>query len=130
MIMAGGGAALAVLALLLSLWVSRKVRSGRAADAQLIEELKRQNTILRSEVAEMRSGLVSLNKRIKVAESNAEQLARQQSEMQYEDPDARLYSRAVKMVELGADIEEIIRECELPRAEAELLLTLHKQKSR
>ncbi len=130
MIMAGGGAALAVLALLLSLWVSRKVQADRATDAQLIEELKRQNTILRSEVAEMRSGLVSLNKRIKVAESNAEQLARQQSEMQYEDPDARLYSRAVKMVELGADIEEIIRECELPRAEAELLLTLHKQKSR
>ena len=32
------------------------------------------------------------------------------------------------MVELGADLEEIIRECELPRAEAELLMSLHKQK--
>ena len=31
-------------------------------------------------------------------------------------------------VELGADLEEIIRECELPRAEAELLMSLHKQK--
>jgi len=32
------------------------------------------------------------------------------------------------MVELGADLEEVIRECELPRAEAELLFSLHKKK--
>ena len=31
------------------------------------------------------------------------------------------------MIELGADIEEVMRECELPRAEAELLFTLHQK---
>ena len=39
----------------------------------------------------------------------------------------RLYSRAKKMVELGADIDEIVMECELSRAEAELLLAMQRQ---
>lgn len=42
-------------------------------------------------------------------------------------PENRLYTRAVKMVELGASIDELMTECELPRAEAELLLNLHKK---
>ena len=40
-----------------------------------------------------------------------------------------LIENAVKMVELGAGIEEIMQECELPKAEAELLLSLHKHRS-
>ncbi|MCT7655273.1 DUF2802 domain-containing protein [Oceanimonas sp. NS1] len=32
------------------------------------------------------------------------------------------------MVQLGADVEEIMAECEMPRAEAELLLSLHRQR--
>ena len=44
-----------------------------------------------------------------------------------QDPDSRFYTRAVKLVELGATLEEIMRECELPRAEAELLLNFHKK---
>ena len=42
-------------------------------------------------------------------------------------PDAKIYSRAVKMIELGADIDEIMRECEIPKAEADLLLSLHQK---
>lgn len=42
------------------------------------------------------------------------------------DPESRLYSRAVKMIALGADLQELISECELPKAEAELLLNLHR----
>ncbi len=43
------------------------------------------------------------------------------------DPDSRLYSRASRMVELGADLEELMEECELPKAEAELLMSLRKR---
>ena len=52
-----------------------------------------------------------------------------QQEMSVQTPENKLYSRAVKMVELGAGIEEIMQECELPKAEAELLLSLHKHRS-
>ena len=42
------------------------------------------------------------------------------------DADGRLYTRASKMVDLGADLDELMEECDLPKAEAELLLTLKK----
>ena len=48
--------------------------------------------------------------------------------MSLTDPESKMYSRAMKMVQLGADLDEIIRECELPRAEAELLYNLHQAK--
>ena len=37
--------------------------------------------------------------------------------------------RAAKMVELGADLDEVMNECELPKAEAELLISLRKGRS-
>lgn len=45
-----------------------------------------------------------------------------------QQPEDKLYSRALKLVKLGADVEEIIRECDIPRAEAEMLLAVHHKK--
>lgn len=45
----------------------------------------------------------------------------------HQQPEDKLYSRAQKLVELGADIEEIMRECDIPRPEAEMLLAVHRQ---
>jgi hypothetical protein len=56
-----------------------------------------------------------------------EQISEHQQQIQLFDPESKLYSRAMKMVQLGAGLDEIIRECELPRAEAELLISLHRQ---
>ncbi|TMN93870.1 hypothetical protein CWB73_03545 [Pseudoalteromonas phenolica] len=72
---------------------------------------------------------MSTGKRLLACENFAKDLAQQQAALKYDDPDAKIYSRAVKMIELGADLEEIIRECEIPRAEAELLLSLHQKQS-
>ncbi|MGO2128614.1 MAG: DUF2802 domain-containing protein [Pseudoalteromonas prydzensis] len=93
-----------------------------------LQEAQQQLSILRSEVAEMRTGMLSIGKRLVAVEQRNQELAQLQDAQKYDDPDAKIYSRAVKMVELGADLEEIIRECELPRAEAELLMSLHQQK--
>ncbi len=48
--------------------------------------------------------------------------------LQKQQPEDKLYSRAFKLVELGAPIEEIIQECEIPRAEAEILLSIHQKR--
>ena len=58
-----------------------------------------------------------------VIEDRLQQLIEQQ-------PEDKLYSRGFKLATLGADIEEIISECELPRAEAEMLLSVYKQNIR
>ena len=43
--------------------------------------------------------------------------------------DAKIYSRALKMIKLGAEKEDIMRDCELPEAEVDLLCSLHAVKS-
>ncbi|OUS74634.1 hypothetical protein B5G52_01140 [Pseudoalteromonas sp. A601] len=110
--------------------LNKKISHGEAKIQKQLTDTLQQNSILRSEVAEMRAGMLSIGKRLVAVEQRNQELAQQQDAQKYDDPDAKIYSRAVKMVELGADIEEIIRECELPRAEAELLMSLHNQKGR
>jgi chromosome segregation ATPase len=96
-----------------------------------------------AEIDELRSGVIGVGQRILQLEqalqtielnqqalaTELEQLTEHQQTIQLFDPDSRLYSRAVKMVQLGAGLEEVMRECELPRAEAELLINLHRQQS-
>ena len=71
-------------------------------------------------------GVLGLGKKLAGLESVTTEVSEKQEELQLIEPDSKLYSRAVKMVELGAKVDEIVRECELPLAEAELLVSLHK----
>jgi uncharacterized protein HemX len=58
--------------------------------------------------------------------TNQEQQIESWQENQGQD---KLYSRAYKLAEKGAEIDEIITECELPRAEAEMLLSVYHQRN-
>ncbi|WP_394221976.1 DUF2802 domain-containing protein [Alteromonas gracilis] len=50
-------------------------------------------------------------------------------ELKMQDPSLRLYQRAADLVKQGASIDEIIEACDIPRAEAEMLVMVHKQNS-
>ena len=50
-------------------------------------------------------------------------------ELKMQDPSLRLYQRAADLVKQGASIDEIIEACDIPRAEAEMLMMVHKQNS-
>lgn len=50
-------------------------------------------------------------------------------QVQAQQPEDKLYSRAFKMVSLGADAEELVRECDIPRAEAEMLISIHQKQN-
>jgi regulator of replication initiation timing len=123
-------AALGIGLISLALIVALKNKQSAELNAvsQQLKDTSEQTHILRSEVSELRTGLLSIGKRVLEVDQQNQELMQQQAAQKYDDPDAKIYSRAVKMVELGADLDEVIRECELPRAEAELLFSLHKQK--
>ncbi|AQQ00579.1 MULTISPECIES: DUF2802 domain-containing protein [Pseudoalteromonas] len=123
-------AALAIGLISLALIAALKSKQATELDSamQQLKDTSEQTHILRSEVSELRTGLLSIGKRVLEVEQQNQELVLQQAAQKYDDPDAKIYSRAVKMVGLGADLDEVIRECELPRAEAELLFSLHKQK--
>lgn len=70
-----------------------------------------------------------LEHRIKTLQS---QLNSQQEliyQLQTDQGDDKFYSRAIKLAKRGADIEEIVAECELPHAEVEMLISVYQKKS-
>ena len=119
--------ALAVGLISLALIIALKNKHANEINAvsQQLKDSSEQTHILRSEISEIRTGLLSIGKRVLEVEQQNQDLMQQQAAQKYDDPDAKIYSRAVKMVELGAGIEEIISECDIPRAEAELLFSIH-----
>ena len=59
------------------------------------------------------------------------QLSHQQENitlLQNEQGEDKFYARAIKLAKKGADIEEIVNECELPHAEVEILLSVYQKK--
>jgi len=133
-------AAVFLLGVLLLVWCTIQWRSHKQQLALLSQQLdtsQQQWGIAQAEIEELRAGVIGVGQRVLVLQerqqalaAELEQLDVQQQAIALSDPESKIYSRAMKMVELGADLEEIIRECELPRAEAELLFNLHQQKSR
>lgn len=135
-------ALLLVAAVLIMMWLGKGQRALSAQVAQLEKRLEysaQQQEQSQHEVEELRSGLIGVGQRVLQLDATLSQLSTElghavqqlrdkQQAMELTEPESKIYSRAMKMVQLGADLEEIIRECELPRAEAELLFNLHQQK--
>lgn len=72
-----------------------------------------------------------LDQRSEQLQQQVQQLAQQQQALQQklqhlseQDPGAKLYQRAAKLVADGASVEEIMQECDLPRAEANLIAAM------
>lgn len=129
---------LAVLALTAVWWLGRLQRNWQQQLQQLEQQLDfkaQQLQQTRHELEELRAGVIGVGQRVLQLDANIntvnqqlQALADKQQALELTDPESKIYSRAMKMVQLGADLDEIIRECELPRAEAELLYNLHQEK--
>lgn len=129
-----------VLLVIFVLWQHKIQREERIAQSLQLQLTLDQLRLLNAEIEEIRAGFIGIGQRVIALEQqqqslsgqladvieNQLQLAEQQQKVDMFDPDSKLYNRAMKMVQLGAPLEEVMRECELPRAEAELLYNLHK----
>lgn len=79
------------------------------------------------QVSEVRSVAMGLGQKVSEQQEAIFHLSERLKQLENTDNESRLYSRASKMAKLGADINELIEECELPPAEAELMLSLQKK---
>ncbi|MCC4263155.1 DUF2802 domain-containing protein [Oceanimonas baumannii] len=126
---------LALLALVMALaaigiaWMMWR-RSQRKLEAMstLMRELARNRDSYRKQLEELQTANIGMGKKLNELGRYLAALREQQQELALKDPQSKLYSRAARMVQLGADVEEIMAECDMPRAEAELLLSLHRQR--
>ncbi|MCL1141662.1 DUF2802 domain-containing protein [Shewanella gaetbuli] len=116
------------LALVLFLYKqSSKLKHKVDALTVLVKESDRQREAVKRELNELRSGTIGMGRKVVELEKQLAKQTELLNEANQQDPQAKLYSRAVKMIELGAGVDELIQECELPKAEAELLVRLHKK---
>ncbi|KJF98174.1 DUF2802 domain-containing protein [Photobacterium leiognathi] len=90
----------------------------------VLKNARLQNERLTKEFNELRAGTMGMSHKLADMSHQLEVVEDRQTEIMMNDPEGRLYSRASKMVELGADVHELMNECDLPKAEAELLLRL------
>ncbi len=104
-----------------------KLRNKVEALTVLVKEGDRQREAFKREVQELRSGTIGVGRRVIELDKRLQQQSERIEESSQQDPQAKLYTRAMKMVALGAGVDELIRECELPKAEAELLIRLHRK---
>lgn len=134
LMLSGTALAVAIIVVIGGVVLFRKLIKLQATHSLLLKHLSKSNESMQKRIIELSTSNVNLGGVIQGLASELQQTKRQQDEMKEEitaqeqqDPDSRFYTRAVKLVELGASLEEIMRECELPRAEAELLLNFHKK---
>ncbi len=86
---------------------------------------------LKHEQAITENTLVSkqLEHRIKTLQSQVNKQDDLICQLQTDKGDDKFYSRAIKLAKRGAEIEEIVAECELPRAEVEMLISVYQKKA-
>ncbi|MGL5990423.1 MAG: DUF2802 domain-containing protein [Plesiomonas sp.] len=97
------------------------------ASEVLLKAARRQFKTVDKTLEELRGGFVGLGNELHQVTDRQECFTQKLIEVTYTDPEQRLYSRATKLAEMGAGLDELMSECELPKAEAELLLNLHRQ---
>ena len=85
---------------------------------------------LGASLTEIREVLSDTAARLAEAEKDLQDIADRLNEVESQDPDAKMYSRAVKMAQHGAPLAEIIDECEIKEAEAQLIYKMYAPKGR
>lgn len=126
-VVAGGGVFVTLLLILALLSLRRMMIRQADHFRQQARQLDKSLQKSAKQLLEVRSAAIGLGQRVTEQQELIVHLNERLKQLETADTDARLYSRASKMVKLGADIDELIEECELPKAEAELMLSLQKK---
>ena len=88
------------------------------------KQLQDEQQKLNKQFVEFRTGSINLGQQVAELTQLSQHFDDRLNELENTDVDSRLYSRANKLVQLGAGINELMEECELPKAEAELMMSL------
>ena len=122
-----------LIAITATVLISRERRARKALEIKfsaietVLKNSRLQYESLTKQFNELRTGSIGMSDKLVDLIEQLEQVEKRQNEIAMNDSGGRLYSRASKMVELGADVNELMTECDLPKAE--LMLSLQKSMS-
>jgi len=74
------------------------------------------------------SGSMGVGRRVMQCEKQLHRLQGQLEEMRHNDPLRVSYDEATRLVELGAEVEDLMGTCGISRPEAELVAALHRRR--
>ncbi len=106
--------------------IKRRLESKIASLETVLKNVCKQNHNLAKKFNELQAGSIGMSNKLAEFSNRFDDLSEKYNEFEVYDMDGRLYSRASKMAELGADVNELMSECNLPKAEAELLMSIKK----
>ena len=118
---------LAIIFFITMLFLFKKISKKAHSLEVLVKSLLAQQEANKKQFIEIHSGAVGMGKKLQQLDVVVRKTQENQVNLVASAPENRLYTRAMKMVELGASVEELMTDCELPRAEAELLVNLHRK---
>ena len=99
------------------------------SQSKSLSDLSKKVHNLTEEIQEIRSGNYGVISRVKelVQQVDDLHLAQQNivENLVEQDSQSRFYSKGAKLISQGASLEDVMRECDMPAAEAELLFNLH-----
>lgn len=88
-------------------------------------DLTRTVSDIANQIEEERAKSLVMAKQFTAYQSELDQLENKQRELEQQDPSTRLYQKAVQLAKDGASVDELVQACDLPQAEALLLVNLH-----
>ncbi|WP_254262581.1 DUF2802 domain-containing protein [Marinobacterium weihaiense] len=83
--------------------------------------------VLRNEIRAMTNGSIGMGKRLMAIERKLNITVEKQQELENRDPGVLAYNQAAKLMEMGASVDDLVRNCGIGRPEAELMALLHRE---
>ena len=91
-----------------------------------IDKLQKQDEKISIENTQVSKQLEHRIKALQAQISNYDEII---SQLQTDKGDDKFYTRAIKLAKKGADIDEIVTECELPYAEVQMLISIYQKQT-
>lgn len=83
--------------------------------------------VLRNEIHAMTGSTIGMGKRLGDVEHRLSITVERQQALENRDPVDQAYNQAARLIEMGADVDELVNNCGIARPEAELMALLHKE---
>ncbi|SIS47096.1 DUF2802 domain-containing protein [Neptunomonas antarctica] len=84
-------------------------------------------TVLRNEIRSITGSSIGMGKRLADIEQKLNITVEKQLELENRDPGELAYNQAARLMEMGADVGDLVKNCGIGRPEAELMALLHKE---
>lgn len=84
-------------------------------------------TVLRNEVGAITNSSIGMGRRVVELEQKLNITTEKQLELENRDPGAVAFNQAARLMEMGADVNDLVESCGIGRPEAELMALLHKE---